>query len=211
MQTFTETLFKVSVTDFGQHPIMSLLSRQIQPAETYLASLTGKDWEILDQGEVLLKGGRGQYGVMVATGVDAVTAWAVLTDYGNFHRFLPTVAESRVLKTEGNRTIIEQLDRRKVLLSTMESVVRTENLELDNQQISFRLLEGNLKYMYGHWRIDQAPRQLNKREALLISQQVKAEADVGPFKGMFYNLFEASLVETIHAIRAEMERRSKYP
>ena len=39
----------------------------------------------------------------------------------NFHRFLPTVAESRVVKTEGNRTIVEQLDRRKILLSTMES------------------------------------------------------------------------------------------
>jgi ribosome-associated toxin RatA of RatAB toxin-antitoxin module len=186
---------------------MSLLSRHIQPAETYLASLTPKDWQTLSQGQVLLKGSKGQYGVMVATDVDATTAWSVLTDYGNFHRFLPTVVTSRVLKSDGTRTIVEQLDRRKVLLSTMESVVRTENLELDNQQISFRLLEGNLKYMYGHWRIDTAPKQLSAQGRLLISQQVKAEADVGPFKGMFYNLFEAGLVETINAIRAEMEKR----
>jgi ribosome-associated toxin RatA of RatAB toxin-antitoxin module len=141
--------------------------------------------------------------------VDAVTAWSVLTDYGNFHRFLPTVIESRIVKAEGNRTIVEQLDRRKVLLSTMESVVRTENLELDNQQISFRLLAGNLKYMYGHWRIDEAPRRLSTKDTLLISQQVKAEADVGPFKGMFYNLFETGLIETINAIRGEMERRAQ--
>ena len=188
---------------------MSLLSRQIQPAESYLASLTSQDWNTLSQGKVLLKGGKGQYGVMVATSVEAALAWSVLTDYGNFHHFLPTVAESRILKAEGPRTIVEQLDRRKVLLSTMESVVRTENLELDNRQVSFRLLEGNLKYMYGHWRIDTAPEALRKRFMLLISQQVKAEADVGPFKGMFYNLFENSLVETIDAIRAEMERRSR--
>jgi hypothetical protein len=44
---------------------------------------------------------------------------------------------------------------------------------------------------------------------LLISQQVKAEADVGPFRNMFYNLFETSLVDTINAIRAEMERRNQ--
>ena len=186
---------------------MSLLSRQIQPAESYLASLTQRDWDILSQGKVLLKGGKGQYGVMVATPVEATLAWSVLTDYGNFHHFLPTVAESRVIKAEGSRTIVEQLDRRKILLSTMESVVRTENLELDNQQISFRLLEGNLKYMYGHWRIDQAPESFHHQSMLLISQQVKAEADVGPFKGMFYNLFENSLVETMDAIRDEMERR----
>jgi ribosome-associated toxin RatA of RatAB toxin-antitoxin module len=188
---------------------MSLLSRQIQPAEAYLATLNAQDWDKLGKGNVLLKGGKGQYGVMVATRVRTQTAWSVLTDYGNFHRFLPTVAESRVLKAEGNRTIVEQLDRRKVLLSTMESVVRTENLELDNQQISFRLLEGNLKYMYGHWRIDEAPQPLNNRGMLLISQQVKAEADVGPFRNMFYNLFETSLVDTINAIRAEMERRNQ--
>jgi ribosome-associated toxin RatA of RatAB toxin-antitoxin module len=188
---------------------MSLLSRQIQPAEAYLATLNSHDWNKLGKGKVLLKGGKGQYGVMVATDVDAVTAWSVLTDYGNFHRFLPTVIESRIVKAEGNRTIVEQLDRRKVLLSTMESVVRTENLELDNQQISFRLLAGNLKYMYGHWRIDEAPRRLSTKDTLLISQQVKAEADVGPFKGMFYNLFETGLIETINAIRGEMERRAQ--
>jgi hypothetical protein len=149
----------------------------------------------------------GQYGVMVATSVDGATAWEVLTDYGNFHRFLPTVAESRVVGIEGDRTIVEQLDRRRILLSTVESRIRTENLELNQQQISFQLLEGNLAYMYGHWRLDLAPPQY--RPLLLVSQQVQAaaERDLGPFKGMFYRLFEASLVETIQAVRAEMERR----
>lgn len=187
---------------------MSLLSRQIQPAEAYLATLSRQDWSTLSQGKVLLKGRKGQYGVMAATEADRSVAWAVLTDYGNFHHFLPTVVESRIVHTDGARTIVEQLDRRKVLLSTMESVVRTENLELDAQQISFRLIEGNLKYMYGHWRIDSAPKPLNNRAMVLVSQQVKVEADVGPFKGMFYNLFETSLVETINAIRKEMERRN---
>ncbi len=186
---------------------MSRLSRQVLPTDTYLASLTTVDWATLASGRVLLKGGMGEYAVMVATSVDGATAWEVLTDYGNFHRFLPTVAESRVVQVEGDRTIVEQLDRRRILLSTVESRIRTENLELNQQQISFQLLEGNLAYMYGHWRLDLAPPQY--RPLLLVSQQVQAaaERDLGPFKGMFYRLFEASLVETIQAVRSEMERR----
>jgi ribosome-associated toxin RatA of RatAB toxin-antitoxin module len=188
---------------------MSLLSRQVLPADAYLAKLTPADWAVLNRRDVLLKGGQGQYGVMVATPVDAATAWAVLTDYDNFYRFLPTVAKSRVIEVDGPRTVVEQLDRRRILLSTVESLVRTENLEIDQQQISFRLLQGNLQHMYGHWRLDPAPTPANATTLLLVSQQVHAEADVGPFKKMFYNLFEASLVETIRAIRQEMERRAK--
>lgn len=186
---------------------MSPLSRQVLPAETYLARLSAADWAKLSRREVLLWGGQGQYEVMVATPVDGATAWAVLTDYGNFARFLPTVAKSRVIEADGPRTIVEQLDRRRILLSTIESVVRTENLEINQQQISFRLIEGNLQHMYGHWRLDEATPPASLSPLRLISQQVHAEADVGPFKAMFYNLFETSLVETIQAIRQEMERR----
>lgn len=186
---------------------MSLLSRQVLPADTYLAKLTPADWAVLRRHEVLLKGRQGQYAVMAATSADADTAWAVLTDYGNFERFLPTVAKSRIVEVDGQRTIVEQVDRRRILLSTVESLIRTENLEIDRQQISFRLLQGNLQHMYGHWRLDETPAQYGPEPALLVSQQVHAEADVGPFKAMFYNLFESSLVDTIQALRREMEQR----
>lgn len=188
---------------------MSLLSRQVLPAETYLARLSVADWQRLAQREVLLKGGRGQYEVMVTTAVDGATAWRVLTDYGNFARFLPTVAKSRIIEADGPRTVVEQVDRRRILLSTIESVVRTENLEIDQQQISFRLLQGNLQHMYGHWRLDSVTPPASPQPLLLVSQLVHAEADVGPFKTMFYSLFETSLVETIQAIRQEMERRHR--
>ncbi|MEO1069139.1 MAG: SRPBCC family protein [Cyanobacteria bacterium J06638_6] len=187
---------------------MSRLSRQVQPADAYLATLTKTDWTTLAKRDVVIKGRQGQYGVMLATAVPPAAAWAVLTDYSNFDKFLPTVVKSRIVESDGDRTIVEQVDRRRILLTTMESKVLTENLELDGQQISFRLLEGNLEYMYGHWRIDEATPDLTSRGHCLISQQVRAEADVGPFKSMFYNLFEASLIDTIKALRTEMERRT---
>ena len=189
---------------------MSRLSRQVQPAEAYLAKLTEADLAVLAKGKVLVKGGKGQYGIMAATSVSQAAAWTVLTDYGNFYKFLPTVVTSRVVESEGDRTVVEQLDRRRILLTTMESKVLTENLELEGQQISFRLLEGNLEYMYGHWRIDEPPAALGS-VGCLLSQQVRAEADVGPFKSMFYSMFEASLVDTIKALRTEMECRAALP
>lgn len=187
---------------------MSRLSRQVQPAEAYLAKLTKADWAVLAKRDVLVKGGQGQYGVMITTSVSPAMAWSVLTDYNSFYKFLPTVVTSRVLEVDGDRTIVEQVDRRRILLTTMESKVLTENLELDGQQISFRLLEGNLEYMYGHWRIDIPPADFGSSGGCLLSQQVRAEADVGPFKTMFYSMFQAGLVDTIKALRTEMERRA---
>lgn len=166
------------------------------------------DWKKLKQREVVLTGEKGQYAVMALAGVGHDIAWATLTDYNNFYRFLPTVAASHVVETDGPRSIVEQVDRRRVLLSTIESTVRTENVEMDEQQISFRMIEGNLKYMYGHWRIDPVDWAPSFADSLLISQWVRAEADFGPFKKLFYTLFEASLIETMAAIRSEMERRS---
>ncbi|HEY9877899.1 MAG TPA: SRPBCC family protein [Leptolyngbyaceae cyanobacterium] len=165
------------------------------------------DWQKLKQRKVVLTGEKGQYAVMALACVNHETAWSTLTDYNNFYRFLPTVAASRVIETDGVRSIVEQIDRRRVLMSTIESTVRTENVEMDGQQISFRLIEGNLKYMYGHWRLDPVD-WVPSANQLLISQWVRAEADFGPFKKLFYTLFEASLIETMAAIRAEMERRS---
>lgn len=185
---------------------MSSLSRQILSPDLYLAQLSEADQSRLIQGQVLLTGEKGQYGVMGLVQVDYEVAWSVLTDYESFYRFLPTVAKSRVILADGPRTVVEQVDRRRVLLSTLESTITTENIEIDRKQISFRMLEGNLDYMYGHWRLDT----LNwdpQTSLVLVSEQVRAEADLGPFKKMFYKLFEASLVDTMKAICAEMKRR----
>ena len=163
----------------------------------------------LASGEVVIEGRGGQYQVMALAEVSAAIAWSVLTDYDNFHQFLPSVANSRVIETNGTRKLLEQIDRRRIMLKTIESRILTENVEINREQISFRLLEGNLKYMYGHWRLDPAAWQQQRGESTLVSQQVNAEIDLGrPVKKMFYRMFEASLVDTIQALRDEMERRA---
>lgn len=159
-------------------------------------------------GQAVMMGERGQYQVMALAQVSSAIAWSVLTDYDNFHRFLPAVADSRIVESEGNRKLLEQIDRRRIMLKTVESRILTENIEIGQQQISFRLLEGNLKYMYGHWRLDNVDWQ-PLEGATLISQQVRAEIDLSrAIKKMFYKMFEASLADTMVAIRDEMERRA---
>ncbi|MBD0336941.1 MAG: hypothetical protein ICV62_15735 [Cyanobacteria bacterium Co-bin13] len=186
---------------------MSSVSSPDPSATAATSLLSDPDWQRLNLGQVVLLGEKGQYAVMGLAKVSAAIAWSVLTDYSSFDRFVPTIAASRIVETDGARSVVEQIDRRRILLSTVETTILTENIEMDQQQISFRLLEGNLKYMYGHWRIESIDWNLPYPEAVLISQQVKAEADLGPFKKMFYKLFEASLIETMEAIRDEMERR----
>jgi len=172
-------------------------------SQTALASLPRKAQRQLDRGQVVLQGSDGQYRVLVLAGATYDIAWSVLTDYDNFDQFLPTVVSSRVLERDGNRNVVEQVDRRRIMvLGKMESTVCTENVEQDGQ-INFRLLQGDLQTMEGYWRLDALP------ERVLVTQQVTAAADLGPFSGMFYNLFADSLVQTMRAIRREIERRSQ--
>lgn len=188
---------------------MSFLARHVLPDDVYLAQIAAGDRRNLLRRGVVLTGEKGQYAVLGTTQVSYDTAWEVLTDYDNFYRFLPSVASSRVVRTDGEYTVVEQIDRRRILLTMVDSTVVTENVAIDRKQISFRLLEGNLEFMYGHWRLDPLDWDPQRQGLLLVSQQVRAEADLGPFKGMFYNLFETSLVDTMKAICAEMQRREK--
>lgn len=163
----------------------------------------------LVDGQAIMSGEQGQYQLLALARVSPAFAWSVLTDYESFCRFLPSVASSRIIRNDGDRKLLEQTDRRRIMLKTVETRILTENLEIGQEQISFRLLEGNLKYMYGHWRLDQAAWLPPVEVGTLISQQVRADVDFGrPIKKMFYKLFEASLVDTILAMRDEMERRA---
>ncbi|PSN20025.1 hypothetical protein C7271_04295 [filamentous cyanobacterium CCP5] len=162
----------------------------------------------LTDGQVLMTGEQGQYQLLALARVSPELAWSVLTDYESFCTFLPSVVDSRIIRSDGARKLLEQTDRRRIMLKTVETRILTENLEIGQEQISFRLIEGNLKYMYGHWRLDPAAWPPEAAVSTLISQQVRADIDFNrPIKKMFYKLFESSLVDTMVAMRDEMERR----
>ena len=173
-----------------------------------MSHLATPDRAVLEQEGVVVMGEDGQYTAMVLANADWQTAWAVVRDYENFAQFLPTVISSRIVEAEGDRKVVEQTDVRDVMLTTVESTLRTENIEKD-REIAFRLIEGDLEKLEGFWRIDSIADDSSGSLKALITQQVTAQADIGLLDGAFYSIFENSLKENLQAIATEAERRTR--
>ena len=164
----------------------------------------------LRQGQVVVTGDKGRYVVRTLVTASQDVVWAVLTDYDEFAKFLPNVASSRLLETEGNRKVVEQIDVRQVFVVKTRSRVRTENVETPKQRIDFRLLDGDLKALRGSWQLEPvaaypgaAPTQI------LMTQTIEAQPPTSAPPGMFYNVFKRALSDSATAIRTEIGRRSQ--
>jgi ribosome-associated toxin RatA of RatAB toxin-antitoxin module len=161
----------------------------------------------LHEGQSLVTGEQGQYTARVLVSASVDRAWAVLTDYTNFAKFLPNVISCQVLKTNGNEKVIEQIDSRRVLLVTVKSRIRSVLTETAKTRIDFQLVEGDLKSLKGYWLIEPiAPFKGAKPNQVLISQVVEAEPPPGTPKGLFNDLFKDSLGQTLTAIGQEVSR-----
>jgi ribosome-associated toxin RatA of RatAB toxin-antitoxin module len=187
------------------------------PIKSLTNRLSASEQDTLCRKQPVVTGQQGEYVGWILADADLETAWEVLTDYNHFSQFLPTVASSRVLEVNGNRKVVEQVDRRRVLFMDLTSTVQTENVEQAPDRIDFRLIDGNLKTLQGKWQVFPADvKNLNVKTSgiktsdspqVLIMQTVKAEADAGFLEGMFYQVFEASLKENLIALQQESERR----
>ncbi|NJL87635.1 MAG: cyclase/dehydrase [Leptolyngbyaceae cyanobacterium SM1_1_3] len=172
-----------------------------------MSHLAAPDRALLEQGGIAIMGEDGQYTAMALADANWQTTWEVVRDYENFANFLPTVISSRIVEAEGNRTVVEQIDSRDVMLTTIESTLLTENIE-KSQEIEFRLLDGDLEKLEGSWRLDSIADDNSGLLKTLITQQVTAQADIGLLDGAFYSIFESSLKKNLQAIAAEAERRA---
>ncbi|HEY9861195.1 MAG TPA: SRPBCC family protein, partial [Candidatus Obscuribacterales bacterium] len=66
----------------------------------------------LRSGKVVVTGDQGRYVAKVLVKASPDVVWAILTDYANLSKFLPNVVSSRVIETDGNRKVVEQVDVR---------------------------------------------------------------------------------------------------
>lgn len=171
-----------------------------------LANLPPTEQEQLKQNQILLTGQQGQYVGWVLAPGSLPVAWSVLTDYNHFSQVLPTVTSSQVVEAEGDRKVVEQVDSRRIMLVEVTSRVCTENIETPQERIDFRLLDGDLKTLEGHWQLH--PLECDN-EQVLITQTIAAEANAGLFEGAFHSIFKDSLQQNLSAIRDEIERRSQ--
>jgi ribosome-associated toxin RatA of RatAB toxin-antitoxin module len=175
-----------------------------------IASLSAEKRNWLEQGKVLVTGENGQYKAQVLINSTLNTAWSVLTDYGNLAQFVPNLESSRILESQGNRTIVEQVGTRQVLFLRVRSRVRSKLTETAKTRIDFQLLEGDLAKLQGYWQVEQVITTPNRAlPQVLVTQVIEAQPKDGIPKGIFYSIFKDSLSETLGAIRQEALRRGQ--
>jgi ribosome-associated toxin RatA of RatAB toxin-antitoxin module len=138
-------------------------------------------------------------GRVLARGTRATT-WQVLTDYNNFNRFLPNVASSRLLSSSGNRKVFEQVNSYFIKKFRVQ-IAATETYP---QQISFRVIKGDVKTLNGIWQIQPAA-----NNQVLIVHQVSVDPGPTPTRDLFFNVYKDTLDNTLVAVKKEVERRSK--
>lgn len=157
----------------------------------------------------VVTGNNGKYTVRVLISTSSDIAWSVLTDYGNTPNFIPNVVSSKVISTNGNQKVIEQIDVRQVFLVTTRSRIRSAITETAKSRIDFRAIDGDLKSMNGYWLLEPvAPYAGAKVNQVLITQVVEAQPKTGVPSGIFYGVFKDSLGKIVSAIKKEAERRT---
>ena len=184
-----------------------LASPSLESFDELISPLTPADQGALRQRRpvVVPAGKRLVSRILVAA--PASVMWDVLTDYSNFARILPTVVSSRVLESKGDRHIVEQIDSRTILLAPVRTRVRTENIEIPQKRINFRLVEGDMNTFDGHWQIYpvETATAPGVEQTLLLQSAV---VDAGPvfFGSIVQPLIIDSLKANVTALRDEAER-----
>lgn len=172
--------------------------------------LSASDRTVLKSGQTLVTGEKGNYVAKVLVKSSQDAAWSVLTDYGSLSKFLPNVVSSKVLESNGNRKVIEQVDARQVFLINVRSRIRSSITETAKTRIDFQQVDGDLQKLQGYWTVEPvAPFSGAKANQVLITYVVDAQPKPGTPKGIFYNLFKDSLGQTLSVISQEVLRRSR--
>lgn len=162
------------------------------------------------EGQVTVTGTKGQYTGKMIVRANTAIAWAVLTDYDNYEKFMPDVAESKLLENDGNAKVFEQVKVIQAAIFTRKSLIRIAVNESYPQKIAFKMTSGELKSLQGTWTIQ--PLQYasdNQPIQLLITHQVSVDPGNKSWRGIFYGIYEDSLEETLQAIKTEINRRSQ--
>ena len=126
--------------------------------------------------------------------------WKVLTDYPDYARFLPNVAQSQVTRQEGPASWVK-VQVRNPWPSPDFNYSLKFTAHADLHELEFNQEEGNLKTLYGRWKLEPfAPNPKQTQAAYTLLQ------DPGYFLALTQNLSNRSLVlEQLDAYNAEIK------
>jgi ribosome-associated toxin RatA of RatAB toxin-antitoxin module len=88
-------------------------------------------------------------------------AWAVVTDYEGYARFVPDLQSSRVLSRDGNRVLVEQRGTAGFFLFRYPLELRFEASEEPLERVSSHLVAGNFKEMSGVYQLAPAEQSIH--------------------------------------------------
>ncbi|MEL6494570.1 MAG: SRPBCC family protein [Cyanobacteria bacterium J06623_7] len=163
----------------------------------------------LKRGEVIFLGEDGQYTSRFLMNTTMDKAWEVLTDYENFANFLPGVTSCKVVESNGDRKVFEQINKVKTLVFSIESRVKVATVESYPQQIAFEAVDGDLETMDGTWLLEPvSPYPSAPPNQVLVTHKVSVEPAKAPSDSIFFSIYEDRLQETLEALKTETERRS---
>lgn len=191
---------------------MVLSTERLNSLNDVIGDLSPTEQESLRSGEAVVNVVGDRYVSYVVSHADIDQVWSVLTDYDNFSEFLPSVESSRVLESEGDRAVVEQIAELKVLFADMESRICTENIKTPKERIDFRLIEGDLKTMEGHWQlmpVQEAEDKQSDQPLSVIKQVVRAEVGNPLLEGAFEAVYTKNMRRNLKAIAREAYKRQE--
>jgi len=163
----------------------------------------------LRQGRVVLTGERGEYTGRILVKAPIATAWEVLTDYNNFQDFLPNVARSQVLESNGNSLVFEQVNIIRVFIFTQKPRVKIAAKLTEPQQITFSVIEGDVDSLEGVWRLEPvSPYPGAPPDRVLVTNQVTVDPGNISTRDLFFSIYKKSTLDTLAAIKQEIEKRA---
>ena len=163
----------------------------------------------LRRGEVVFLGEDGDYTCRILAKSSMDNAWQVLTDYEHFAEFLPGIISIKLIENSGDRKVFEQINKIKTFVFSVESRVQIASTEFYPEKITFEAVDGDLETMNGKWTLQPvSPYPSAPPDRVLIAHQVRVEPAEVLSDGIFYNIYEDRLEETLMAIKQEIEKRS---
>lgn len=182
------------------------LPASAQALKSALDQLPSQEQATLRGGRATVSGTNGQFVGRVLVNAPAATAWQVLTDYNNFERFFPNVENSRLLESNGNRRVFEQINVVRIFPITSRTRIVIAATETYPRQIDFRLVEGDVDALQGTWRIEPVAAS----NQMLITHRVSVDPEgSAATRGLFFGIYQDVLEDTLVAIKRESEQRAR--
>jgi len=177
--------------------------------DTPLSPLPVAERVALREGQpVLTEVAEGRYIARILIEAPVESVWDVLTDYGNYDEFLPNVVSSEITSSEGSQKTVEQVSIGRAFVFSKQARSLSEIREQALQRIDFRLLEGDLKVSQGNWKLDAFSTSLSgPDDRVLVTYSIEIDPGKTFSRGIFFNVFEEAIVDTLDAVAAEVTNR----